>query len=243
MRNPTKLSQLRSGRSEIENHVIDEFVSGHITRREFLRRGSIIGLSVPILGAIVSACGGANSASSSGGGSAGGAAKPGASLKIAGVVPTGAINPQSIADEGGLTMMQQTGETLVFNNPKTNMLEPVLATSWKSNDAGDVWTFKLRDGVTFNNGQPMTADDVVYSFQSQTDPKVYVNASSVFSGVLTNDGVKKIDDTTVEFNLEAPNGNFPYLISSDNYNMIIVPNGTDYAKWVKTFIGTGPFKS
>ena len=227
MRNPTKLSQLRSGRSEIENHVIDEFVSGHITRREFLRRGSIIGLSVPMLGAIVSACGGANSASSSGGGSAGGAANPGASLKIAGVVPTGAINPQSIADEGGLTMMQQTGETLVFNNPKTNLLEPVLATSWKSNEAGDVWTFKLRDGVTFNNGQPMTADDVVYSFQSQTDPKVYVNASSVFSGVLTNDGVEKVDDTTVAFNLEAPNGNFPYLISSDNYNMIIVPKGTD----------------
>ena len=241
MRNPTKLSQLRSGRSEIENHVIDEFVSGHITRREFLRRGSIIGLSVPMLGAIVSACGGANSASSSGGGSAGGAAKPGASLKIAGVVPTGAINPQSIADEGGLTMMQQTGETLVFNNPKTNLLEPVLATSWKSNEAGDVWTFKLRDGVTFNNGQPMTADDVVYSFQSQTDPKVYVNASSVFSGVLTNDGVEKVDDTTVAFNLEAPNGNFPYLISSDNYNMIIVPKGTDYEKWEKTFVGTGPF--
>ena len=60
--------------------------------------------------------------------------------------------------------------------------------------------------------------------------------------MLTNDGVKKIDDQTVEFNLEAPNGNFSYLISSDNYNMIIVPNGTDYSKWQKTFIGTGPFK-
>ena len=70
---------------------------------------------------------------------------------------------------------------------------------------------------------------------------MYVNAASVFNGVLTNDGVKKVDDQTVEFNLEAPNGNFPYLISSDNYNMIVVPNGTDYSKWDKTFIGTGPF--
>ena len=47
---------------------------------------------------------------------------------------------------------------------------------------------------------------------------------------------------TVAFHLEAPNGNFPYLVSSDNYNAIIVPKGTDFAKWDKTFIGTGPFK-
>ncbi len=241
MHNPTKLSLMRRGRSELENHVIDEFVCGQITRREFLRRGSIVGLSVPMLGAIATACGGANSTSSSGASTSGAAAKPGASLKIASVVPTGAINPLSIADEGGLTMLQQTGETLVFNNPKTNILEPLLATSWTSNDAGDVWTFKLRDGVMFNNGQPMTADDVVYSFQSQTNPKVYVNASSVFTGVLTNDGVQKVDDSTVAFHLEAPNGNFPYLISSDNYNMVIVPKGTDFDKWEKTFIGTGPF--
>ena len=241
MHNPTKLSLMRRGCSELENHVIDEFVCGQITRREFLRRGSIIGLSVPMLGAIATACGGANSTSSSGASTSAAAAKPGASLKIASVVPTGAINPLSIADEGGLTMLQQTGETLVFNNPKTNLLEPLLATSWTSNDAGDVWTFKLRDGVMFNNGQPMTADDVVYSFQSQTNPKVYVNASSVFTGVLTNDGVQKVDDSTVAFHLEAPNGNFPYLISSDNYNMVIVPNGTDFDKWEKTFVGTGPF--
>ena len=51
----------------------------------------------------------------------------------------------------------------------------------------------------------------------------------------------KTDDYTVEFHLEAPNGNFPYLTSSDNYNMIILPKGYDPAKWQSTFIGTGPF--
>lgn len=241
-RDPGKLDELRSGRSELENHVIDEFVSGYISRREFLRRGSIIGLSIPTLGAIVSACGGANSSSGSSAASTpSAAAKPGASLKIASVVPTASIDPLSIADEGGLTMLQQSAENLVFNNPHTNVLEPVLATKWSSNAAGDVWTFTLRPGVTFNNGQPMTADDVVYSFQAQTNPKVYVNAASAFTGVLTNDGVKKVDDQTVAFHLEAPNGNFPYLISSDNYNMVIVPKGTDFTKWEKTFVGTGPF--
>ena len=47
---------------------------------------------------------------------------------------------------------------------------------------------------------------------------------------------------TVAFHLEAPNGNFPYLVSSDNYNAIIVPKGTDFSKWQSTFMGTGAFK-
>ncbi len=242
-RDPQKLDELRKGRNDVQNHLIDGFVSGQLSRRDFMRRGSVIGLSIPLLGAIVTACGGANSSSSaSSSGTSAPKPKAGANLKIAGVVPTGAIDPLSVADEGGLTMLQQTGEFLTFNDPQTNILKPMLAQSWTHNENGDVWTFKLRPNVTFNNGAPMTADDVVYSFQSQTDPKVYVNAASAFQGVLTKDGVKKVDDQTVAFNLEAPNGNFPYLISSDNYNMIIVPKGTDYSKWEKTFIGTGPFK-
>jgi peptide/nickel transport system substrate-binding protein len=60
--------------------------------------------------------------------------------------------------------------------------------------------------------------------------------------VLTPSGVKKVDSHTVAFHLEAPNGNFPYIVSSDNYNAIVVPKGTDYAKWGKTMVGTGPFK-
>ena len=60
--------------------------------------------------------------------------------------------------------------------------------------------------------------------------------------MLAPSGVQKVDDYTVAFHLEAPNGNFPYLTSSDNYNMIIIPNGYNPADWQGTFIGTGPFK-
>jgi peptide/nickel transport system substrate-binding protein len=105
-----------------------------------------------------------------------------------------------------------------------------------------VWTFKLRQGVKFHNGSPMTADDVVYTFKALADPKNASNALSTFTGVLKPSGVVKVDTSTVAFHLEAPNGNFPYLVSSDNYNAIIVPKGTDFAKWQSTFMGTGPFK-
>jgi peptide/nickel transport system substrate-binding protein len=155
-------------------------------------------------------------------------------------VPTAEINPLTVADQGGLDMLAQTGEYLTLSDQELN-LHPVLATSWSSNATADVWTFKIRQGVKFSNGAPLTAADVVYTYQLQTNTKSGGNALSAFGGVLEPSGVVKVDDYTVEFHLEAPNGNFPYLTSSDNYNMIILPSGYDPSKWQSTFIGTGPF--
>ena len=64
-RNNGELDRLREGRTELENHYIDELVSGNLSRRDFLRRGSTIGMSVPLLGAILAACGGSSGSSSS----------------------------------------------------------------------------------------------------------------------------------------------------------------------------------
>jgi len=240
-RKDTDLDRLREGRSELENHYIDELAAGHIDRRAFLRRGSMIGMSAPLLGAILAACG-SSSPSSSGGSTSSTPAKKGGTLRIAISAPAAAVNPLTVADAGGLCMLNQTGEFLIFDSNLKLALQPTLALSWKPNGDGSLWTFKLRTGVKFHNGAPMSADDVVYTFQQLADPKNASNALSTFQGVLSPAGVKKVDATTVEFHLEAPNGNFPYLVSSDNYNAIIVPKGTDYGSWQKTFIGTGAFK-
>jgi peptide/nickel transport system substrate-binding protein len=237
-----RLGQLREGQGEIANHIIDEFAAGRLSRRDFIRRGTVVGISVPLLGSILAACGSSGSSSSpSGGSSSSAAGAPGAVIKAGIVTPTGAINPVTVADQGGLDMLGQTGEYLCLST-QTLTLKPVLATSWTPNSKADVWTFKIRQNVKFHNGQALTADDVVYTYQLHTNPKGEANALSAFGGVLTPAGVKKVDDFTVEFHLSAPNGNFPYLTSSDNYNMIILPKGYDPAKWQSTFLGTGPFK-
>jgi peptide/nickel transport system substrate-binding protein len=246
------LDQVRYRSSELENETIDAFVAGRLSRRDFLRRGSVIGLSATTIGAVLAACGNANktgggaSAASSGSspGASTGTPKSNATLRVANQVPAAAINPITIADNGGLEMLCQVGDFLIFDNtgrPGPHLI-PSLATSWKPNSDGSVWTFKLRQGVKFHNGQPMTADDVVYTLQQQCDPKNAANALSVFGGILSPSGVKKVDDATVAFHLNQPIGSFPYLVSSDNYNSIIVPKGTNFATWQKTMIGTGPFK-
>jgi peptide/nickel transport system substrate-binding protein len=227
---------LRANEGEVANHVIDEFVAGRLTRRELLRRGAVAGISLPALGAVLAACG---SSSSSTGGSGGGAAGGGRNATIrAGILtPASSINPVTVADQGGLDMLAQTGEYLCLSD-QTLTLKPVLATSWSSNSAADVWTFKIRQNVTFHDGHPLTADDVVYTYKLLTNPKA---ANPTLAGALLPAGVQKVDDFTVAFHLQAPNGNFPYLTSSDNYNMIILPNGLDPATWEATFPGTGPF--
>ncbi|HJY96742.1 MAG TPA: ABC transporter substrate-binding protein, partial [Streptosporangiaceae bacterium] len=166
---------------------------------------------------------------------------PGAVIKAGIITPTGAINPVTVPDQGGLDMLGQTGEYLCLSGQTLN-LTPVLATSWTPNSTADVWTFKIRQGVKFHNGAPLTADDVVYTFKLHTNKANGSNALSALPNtVLQPSGVVKVDDYTVAFHLQAPNGNFPYLVSSDNYNLIILPNGYDPAKWESTFIGTGPF--
>ena len=62
---------------------------------------------------------------------------------------------------------------------------PWLAQSWKPNSDATVWTFKIRQGVKFSNGKPMTVDDVVYSFKSQSNPKSSSNALSICSTQMT----------------------------------------------------------
>ncbi len=243
-----RLADLRRDRGPIPEHVIDEFLAGRLSRRDFLRRGAMVGLSLPVVGGILAACGSASKSSSTPSSTTKTSStstkvvgKAGATITAGTIAPTSTPNPLLVDDTGGIDLLNQVGEMLVFYD-NASLPHPWLATSWSSNSAATIWTFKIRQGVKFSNGRPMTVDDVVYSFKTQSDPKNNGNALSVFGGILDPAGVVKVDSDTVAFHLQSPYGAFPYAASSANYNMIIVPDGTDYTTWPKTFIGTGPFK-
>jgi peptide/nickel transport system substrate-binding protein len=169
-----------------------------------------------------------------------GAARPNTTIRVAATMPGGAIDPLTISDSGGALMLSQTGEFLVFDSPDAG-LRPMLALSWTSNADASIWTFLLRPAVTFHDGTPLTAQDVVATFDRLCDPRRSSNALSVLAGVLSPGGARRIDDTTIAFHLDAPSGNFPSCVSSDNYNAIILPAGYD-GQYERHFIGTGPFR-
>jgi peptide/nickel transport system substrate-binding protein len=228
------LDLLRRGRTEHENHLIDGLVDGRVSRRDFMRFGSALGMSLPLLGTVSGAVGLAGLPSFAR------AQTPGGTIRVAQIVPAAAIEPVKLADAGGITVISQVGETLVVSG-KDLVARPLLAESWSPNKDGSVWTFKIRKNVKFHDGTPMTAKDVVASINRIADPANGSNALSALKGVLSKGGAKQIDDYTVEFNLDAPNGNFPYSVSTDNYNAIIIP--ADYnGDFESKMIGTGPFK-
>lgn len=229
------LDMLRQGRSEHENHLIDGLVSGRVSRRDFLRFGSVLGLSLPYLGAVTGAVG--LNAITAGRALA---QTPGGTIRMGMQVPAAAIEPVKLADSGGVTVISQVAETLVLSG-KDLVARPLLAESWSPNKDGSVWTFKIRKGVKFHDGREMTAKDVVASINRIADPANGSNALSAMKGVLSKDGAKQVDDYTVKFHLDAPNGGFPYTMSTDNYNAVIVPHDYD-GNFEAKMIGTGPFK-
>jgi len=237
---------LRWAATPLENAVVDELIAGRLDRRDFLRHARRIGMAVPLVGALVIPE--AMGAESPGNGTrlyAYGQLRlrnpqSGGSIRVGMTVPAGAINPLTVADAGGVALLSQAGEYLAVSDPDL-MLRPMLAESWRPNEDGSVWTFTIRTGVKFHDGRTLTAADVAATMNRLADPANGSVALSVFAGVLSKGGAVATDQHTVTFHLDAPNGNFPYLVSSDNYNAIVLP--ADYAgDFEKTFNGTGPFR-
>ncbi|CAB3776637.1 Periplasmic dipeptide transport protein [Pararobbsia alpina] len=228
--------------------ALDEYRSGRVDRRTLLRYASAIGLG-SICGVIRPASAtpasapAAGTASASASSPAPGPAAPGRPtplIRVAGLTPAGAIDPLTISDPASVPLLNQTCDYLA-DDDELGRLIPSLATAWKPNARGDVWTFTLREGVKFHDGQILSAKDVVATFDRLTDPASGSAALSVFRGVLAKGNTKAVDARTVTFHLDAPNGSFPYYVSSDNYNAVILP-ASYTGGFEKSFIGTGPFR-
>ena len=215
---------------------LDELVNGkRISRRNLLKGAAAMGAAAAI-GPIAAACGSSGGTAASSSASAAGTPNKGGDL-VVGIVGgsskdtadphTGSYEPdiaiQYIMYEG-LTMWD-------FDMKMTNLL----AESIEPNADGSVWQVKLRDGMLWHDGKPITADDVVYSMDRIVDPKDPKVAAAALSGVKVG-GTKKIDDLTVEFNLTTSNVILDQALAERSAK--IVPVGFD----PKNPIGSGPFK-
>ncbi|MCA2434330.1 ABC transporter substrate-binding protein [Rhizobium leguminosarum] len=107
-----------------------------------------------------------------------------------------------------------------------------LAEAIESKDA-KTWTVKLKNGVTFHDGKPLTADDVVFSLKRHLDPAVGSKVAKIAAQMT---GFKAIDKQTVEITLASPNADLPTILSMHHF-MIVADGTTDFTK----ANGTGAF--
>lgn len=118
------------------------------------------------------------------------------------------LDPHSQNEGPTHNLLQQIYEPLIIRDHRGRLL-PTLATSWKITRDPNVWEFKLRQGVTFHNGNPFTADDVVFSFERALQP------TSDMKGILTSiDKVIRIDDHTVHIRTKGPNPILPDYLTT-----------------------------
>lgn len=120
---------------------------------------------------------------------------------------------------------------------------PDLAESWEANEDLTQYTFKLRTDVTWHDGEPFTAQDVKFTFDSVLNPEVNAQFSGPVSAI---DSVEAPDDATVIFNLKASFAPLPVMLG---YNQAIVPKHllenqdlNQPAEFLASPVGTGPFK-
>jgi peptide/nickel transport system substrate-binding protein len=106
--------------------------------------------------------------------------------------------------------------------------------------AADDFVITLKDGIKFGNGNPVTADDVVYSMTRLLDPDLALYGGSVLRTVLDKSGITKIDDKTVELKLKQGVSNFKETLCA--YTLAIVPQGYErFSGDPSTQVGTGAY--
>ncbi|MEM8542061.1 MAG: ABC transporter substrate-binding protein [Pseudomonadota bacterium] len=162
-------------------------------------------------------------------------AEPTGTFRFAHDVGSGALSSlDPIANGRILTITEKLMSRLVRPGVE-GIPQPDLATSWTANEDGTVWTFSLREGVTFHDGSTFDASDVVYSLERILDPKSDSPAASVISMVVD---LEAIDDMTVQLTLDSTFADLPLQLMDPRLR--IVPEGSGDTIG-RTGIGTGPF--
>jgi peptide/nickel transport system substrate-binding protein len=166
-------------------------------------------------------------------------ANPNGSLVVAEDVPPQTFDPTQSSQIRTWYMWQLVYEGLVLTDME-GKIGPVLAKRWTVSADKLQYDFDLRDGVTFSDGSPLTADDVVFSFERLTSGGLPY-AKDRFKHLKA---VTKVDDHKVKFVLSQPDAGFLLNLGSP----FLVGSAILSKKWAEShnpkleMLGTGPFK-
>lgn len=115
---------------------------------------------------------------------------------------------------------------------------PLLATEWSTDEAGIVWTFKLREGVVFHDGTPFNAEAAAYNFNRHLDESRGLAASGRFRTFM--ESAVALDDNTLEITLKSPYPAFLALLSTQA-GWQVSPTADAAGNLGNASVGTGPY--
>ncbi|MFT5709137.1 MAG: peptide/nickel transport system substrate-binding protein, partial [Oceanospirillaceae bacterium] len=212
----------------VMSNDLEDFLSstqkGQVSRRDFLRTATALGVAAPIATTLLSQNAFAAETPKKGGHLIAG---------LQGGSSTDSLDPALSASQVPFCFLRVWGETLIGVAP-TGETVPLLATSWEPSNAAKTWTFTLRKGVQFHNGKEMDANDVVQTLKRHSGEDTKSGALGIMRDIVS----VSADGAKVVVELKEGNADLPYLLS--DYHLVIQPNG-GFDDPIAG-IGTGPYK-
>lgn len=202
---------------------------GKLSRREFLRYATLLGVSA---GAAYELAGLARPARAM-------AATPqrGGTLKAANAcMKIG--HPHQVSWNADANTIRQVCEYLTYIDGQ-NAIHPFLMKSWSVSEDLKTWTLNIQEGVTFNNGDKFTADDVVFTIREWLNKDVGSSMLGMVGGYLDPSGIEKLSDHQVRLHFKRPEIAFPQHCFA--YQSFVLNHRTFEGEFLKAPHGTGPF--
>ena len=203
--------------------------NGKLTRRDFLRYATLLGMSAVAASQMAGLMWPKKAF----------AAKPvrGGTLKIAGQVQK-ITHPAQFSWVAPSQVGRQVAEYLTFTDGK-NITHPYLLKNWEVSDDLKTWTLNLRQGVKWNNGDTLTADDVIFTFKQWMDKDVGSSMLGLVGKYMDLSGVEKVDQYKVKLNLKVPEIAIPEHLF--HYPALVLNAKTFDGDFIKKPVGTGPY--
>jgi peptide/nickel transport system substrate-binding protein len=227
----------------------EKLEQGRISRREFMRHATLLGMSAGVA-AIAAACG-APEVEAPAPAAPGDEAPPAPADQVE--APAGGIkrggtwrssmqlqlldHPARLSWVEGANIVRQINEYLTETGPD-NITRPLLLERWETNDEVTQWDLYLRQGILFNNGDELTADDVMFTFNEWLNPDVGSSMLGLLSYLNGMEDVEKIDDYHIRLHLESGNIGVPEHLF--HYPAVILHRNFE-GDIVRQPVGTGPF--
>jgi peptide/nickel transport system substrate-binding protein len=214
---------------------------GRITRREFLRQATLLGMSAVAASSVLAGCQTeepteapmeeeAEEEAPTSGITRGGTLKVGTQIqKVTHPAQFSWIMPTNI--------IRQVAEYLTYTDGN-NITHPYLLENWQVSDDLKTWTLNLRQGIMHNNGDEFNADDVIFSIGQWLDDDVGSSIKGLMS-YLSPDGIERVDDYTVRLNLDRAEIAVPEHLF--HYPAMILNHRTFEGDFIKAPHGTGPY--